>query len=293
MSWYEVFRLSGRVVMQRHELGAAGATDRSLAAAIAGGYLMRVRRGYYALPTATPHLIQAVRVGGRLGCISALRHVGVFGFDHRNAHIQLDRQASRVRGPLRGAGPLNHTNRSGATLHWATLVQPTTDFWVGVLDALAQAVKCQEPRFAIASIDSALFLGKLQRSELGTLFDLVGDRYQWMRAEVDGRSEAGQESVLAYAFRRAGISFEIQVNIAGVGRVDFVLEGRLVVEADSRQAHDGWEIHVRDRDRDINLARQGLMSLRPAYKRIMYTPQEVVEAALNLLAATDRFRRVL
>ena len=88
----------------------------------------------------------------------------------------------------------------------------------------------------------------------------------------------------------AGLHCELQVTVPGVGRVDMIVEGILVLEADSRLAHDGWELHVRDRDRDIDLARQGYMSLRPVYNRTMHYPNDVRDAALNLLAAWNHNR---
>ena len=110
----------------------------------------------------------------------------------------------------------------------------------------------------------------------------------YLRAQINARSEAGQETVLRSALRHAGFESEIQVEIPGIGRVDGVVDGRLIWEADSRLAHDGWELHVRDRDRDIDAARLGYMSLRPAYNRTMFATSEVVEAVAHLLAATRR-----
>lgn len=96
--------------------------------------------------------------------------------------------------------------------------------------------------------------------------------------------------MLRLLFEDAGLHCEIQITFAGIGRVDIVVEGIVVVEADSRLAHDGWELHIRDRDRDINLARLGHPSLRPAYQRTMQNPSDVLEAVLGLLAAAGHFR---
>jgi very-short-patch-repair endonuclease len=51
--------------------------------------------------------------------------------------------------------------------------------------------------------------------------------------------------------------------IDGVGRVDFVVEGWLVIECDSRAHHGGWEAQVADRRRDLALAALGYASIRP------------------------------
>ena len=105
---------------------------------------------------------------------------------------------------------------------------------------------------------------------------------------MNGASESGQETVLRSALEDAGTPSEIQVELPGVGRVDGIVGGRLIWEADSRLAHDGWEMHVRDRDRDIDAARLGYMTLRPAYNRTMFATAEVVDAVIRLLEATDR-----
>lgn len=295
MPWYSDFLASARVVATRHQLISAGATDRELAAAIDGGHLLRLRRGIYVAPGTPTHTVHALRVGGRLACISALRHMGIFGFDRRHAHIHLRKSASRLRSPSSARLLLTPSNRGGVVLHWRALVDPGAgdETIVGTLDALAQAILCQSSRLAIASIDNALFLGAVTDREVATLFGMIPPRFEALRCQIDGRSEAGQESVLRCAFRAAGLHVEIQVTITGIGRVDMIVEGRLVVEADSRLAHDGWELHVRDRNRDIDVARLGYMSLRPGYNRTMFSTDDVVEAVVSLLAATSRFRTVI
>ena len=161
---------------------------------------------------------------------------------------------------------------------------------MGIRDALAQVVGCQGGRYAIASLDNALFLRAISLTGLHEIFAWLPQHYAPLMTRVDGRAEAGQESILRLLCEDAGLHCEIQVTFAGIGRVDLVVEGLIVVEADSRLAHDGWELHVRDRNRDIDLAMLGLPSLRPAYQRTMYRPQDVLEAVLGLLAAVGHFR---
>lgn len=288
MTWIDVFASSGRQVARRHELVSAGATSSGLTAAVRGGFLLRVRRDHYALPDTSRPIVEAVRVGGQLACVSALRSLGIFGFDTAT-HIHLPRAASRLRSPASRSIPLTPHNRAGARMHWWPLLDPSdgTEVRVGLVDALAQAVRCQQPPHAIASLDNALHLGAITEHDIAEIFHHLPPRLQSLKNRVDGRSEAGQETVLRCALLAAGLRVDLQVVFPDVGRVDLVVEGRLVVEADSRSAHDGWDLHVRDRDRDIDLARRGLMSLRPAYNRIMFDTGAVVDAVLSLLAATD------
>jgi very-short-patch-repair endonuclease len=62
-----------------------------------------------------------------------------------------------------------------------------------------------------------------------------------------------------------------------------LVAGKLVLEADSRLAHDGWEHHVEDRRRDLALAAAGYITLRPTYQHTMHNPQLVRAAILGLL----------
>lgn len=261
-----------------------------LTGGVRSGVLLRVRRDHYALPSTDLHVLRAVRVGGRLGCMTALRAFGIFGFEGQVTHIHLPRELSRARSPHDRRHHLTRANRAGTELHWSALLEPEagSEVSVGVVDALAQTVRCSPPHLALASIENALFLGKVDGAGIADLFAGLGSEHQFLRARIDPRSESGQETVLRTALEDAGLRSEIQVLIPGVGRVDGVVEGRLIWEADSRLAHDGWELHVRDRDRDIDAARLGYMSLRPAYNRTIHRTNEVVDAIRHLLDSTRR-----
>ncbi len=254
---------------------------------------MRVRRDHYALPGTADHAVRAIRIGGRLACTSALYLAGVFELDHSFPHVHMPPRSARLRSPGNRRVPLNQMNRDGAELHWWPLLDSAdgSEFAVGLRDAAAQVVRCQPPWIAVATLDNALHLGRLFEPDLADIFAHVPLRYSHLRALLDARSESGQESVLRMILTEAGLRFESQVRFPGVGRVDFVVEGRLVLEADSRLAHDGWELHVRDRNRDLNLAIQGYMSLRPTYQRIIHTPSDVLAAVRGLLAGRQNVIR--
>ena len=293
MTWQQAFEDLSREVLHRHELLAAGATGRGLTTAVKGGHLLRVRRDNYALPETSRGLLEAVRVGGQLDCVSALHSFGVFAFDHRYTHIRMHRAASRSRSPSARHVPLTRENRHGAQLHWLPLLEDATDTTVSVVDALAQATRCQEPWHAVASLDNAVFQQLIVEDDLATVFGSLPLRLQGLRPMIDGRAESGAESVLRLILREAGFQCELQVAVDGVGRVDMIVEGCLVVEADSRLAHDGWDAHVRDRSRDLELARRGFMSIRPAYKHIMQSPAAVREAVSRLLEANRNYRSTI
>lgn len=293
MTWADVFEEMAVEVASRDALIANGASGRLLAVAVKSGALVRARRDHYLLPTSSPQLTRAVRVGGRLACVSALSHANVFAMDARFPHIHLNHSMARLRSPRSRTVPLRGDNRDGAELHWWPLIdeEPGVAHSVSIIDSLAQSLRCQSPWHALASIDNALFLGAVQPFGVRQIFELMPERLQSLQPLVDGRAEAGQETVLRMIVRAAGLNYELQVWIPGVGRVDMLVEGCLVVEADSRLAHDGWEKHVEDRHRDLVLASQGYMSLRPAYQHTIYEPDLVRASILGLLTQGRNFRR--
>ncbi|HEX4443506.1 MAG TPA: hypothetical protein VHZ81_08020 [Galbitalea sp.] len=266
-----------------------GATTFGLTAAVRGGHLVRARRDHYVLPGTDHHLVEAVRIGGRLACVSALSSMGIFAFDASRTHVHMDHSMSRSRSPKDRFIPLTPFNRHGVQLHWHPLIDDNaTEFSVGIIDALAQSLRCQEPGHALASIDNALHLGRIEEGDLSAIFAKAPERVCHLRELVDGSAESGQETMLRLIIGSTGHSCESQVSFEGIGRVDFVVAGCLVVEADSRTAHDGWEKHVSDRGRDLALARLGYMTLRPAYQHTMQRPELVAGAIAKLVSDRQR-----
>jgi len=59
-------------VVRTRELHALGLRDQDIRIAVGYGNLRRIRNGRYALPATDDRLLEAVRLGGRLACVSAL-----------------------------------------------------------------------------------------------------------------------------------------------------------------------------------------------------------------------------
>ncbi|MGN8553563.1 UNVERIFIED_CONTAM: endonuclease domain-containing protein [Microbacterium sp. SLM126] len=70
-----------------------------------------------------------------------------------------------------------------------------------------------------------------------------------------------------------------------MGRVDFVVEGRLIVECDSRAHHSDWNQQRTDYRRDLAAAQQGFVTLRLMAEDILYRPDEVFLALRGAVAA--------
>lgn len=254
-------------------------TDNDIRRAVADGRLLRPRGGSY-LPGGTDSdLVEACRLRARLGCVSEALRQGIFVLDastlhvHHPAHAALHGKHSR---------PVRH--------HWGRLVrQPhPRSTAVEVFDALLQAVRCQPPRAAVAMLDSALHLGRLDPDDLDELFGALPRRYRRIRGLLDARAESGSESFLRLMLRSLGVEFEVQVRIDGVGRVDFVVEGWLIVECDSRAHHSDWAAQRRDRRRDQAAAALGYATYRPIAEDILWHPAEVLAALRGLVHALRR-----
>lgn len=266
-----------------------GMSRRTLARALASGELIRVRRDAYMHADASQIARDAVRIGGRLTCLSLLQALGVFVFANTVVHVHIVRGMSRLRSAKRSAGALEPRLNRPQRLHWLRLVRPddASGAYVAIVDALAHAVLCQAPRYAIASIDSALNKGLIELADLVDLFAAVPPRFSVLRSLIDGRAQSGPETLVRLMARTLGCEVELQSWFEGVGYVDLVIDGWLVVECDSKEFHQNWEQQVKDRNRDLALAALGYATLRLTAAQIMYRPAEVL-AALQRLVETHR-----
>lgn len=274
-----------RRIVHRHDLISAGMTGAQITLAVRSGSLLRVRRDHYARPGTDRHTMEAVCVGGRLACVSAANELGIFAFDAQFTHLHVEREGSRLRAPHSRFVRLAEARRDGVELHWGPLLDSGdgTEYCVGPRDALAQIIQCQPRNFALAALDTALHEGQICSADVPDIFAHVPAKYRALRFRIDARSDAGQETVLRQLILDAGLRCDIQVRIDRVGRVDLLVEGCVVVEADSHQFHKSWSDHIRDRTRDRLLAELGYPSLRVLYRDIMFDPAGVVKAIRNLV----------
>ncbi|MCT9001960.1 endonuclease domain-containing protein [Microbacterium memoriense] len=273
-------------VYSRSDLRASGFTTWRIERDVAAGHLIRLRRDRYVV-SSHPDIDRAVRIGARLSCVTLLALWGAFVFDSSVLHLQVERRASRLRAADdRGARWVRSaTAHRKVALHWVNLrhVAPNRHT-VAILDALRCAVRCQTPPLAVATVDSVLHVGLATMAEVREVFASLPGRYAAVLAVVDARSESGTESLVRLMLRQIGATYELQVKVRGVGRVDFIIDGWLIVECDSKAHHQGWEKQQEDRRRDIAAARQGYTTIRPLAEDILYRPDEVRAALREILA---------
>ncbi len=246
------------------ELRAAGHSPWTIARAVREGELVRVRRGRYVEPGHTADLLDAARIGGRLDCVSLLAALGVFVLERPLPHVQLDPSASR-----------RPRLSPGARRHWRSTDAGADELVVGIVEALAQAVRCQSPRASVATLDSAWHLGLVDEAGIDEVMARLPRRYAVLRRLLDPRSEAGTESLVRLLLRALGCDVDLQVTIPGVGRVDLLVDGWLIIECDSKQFHGGWAEHKNDRRRDLAALGLGFTTVRLLAEDVFFSPERV------------------
>ncbi|QAY58659.1 hypothetical protein ET475_00655 [Microbacterium protaetiae] len=260
-------------VRTRRELLRTGWKPRTLTAGVVSGSLIRARENAYLSPEAPADVVDACRIGGRMCCVSELARWGVFVLEHTELHLAVPRTSSRLRSVGRDI-----------RVHW---VPTGPDGWGNseIVECLTQAVLCQPVRAAIASLDSALHLGLIDDDGLGEVFAALPRRLRVLRKHLDAAAESGAESMMRLILRRLGCRVQSQVEIPGVGRVDFLVDGWLIVECDSEAHHSTWKQRKKDHRRDQAAAARGLVTYRPIAEDIFWHSDDVVRAVAGLLRA--------
>lgn len=264
------------------ELRSAGASRQQIREAVAAGHLRHARRDVYLSTDVADSVFRAQRIGGRLDCIAALEVMGVYVHEQSRLHVQVDPQHSRLRSPRSRRRRLP-ANKEVAVVHWRA--HRGDAHTVDPISALVQSFGCQQPRHMVATLDSALFLGVIDADDLAEIFERAPRRYRRLRRLIDGRAESGPETLARLLLRQLGRRIEVQKVIEGVGRVDLVIDGWIVVECDSRAHHSGWKQQEKDRRRDLLLAARGYACIRPTARIIFTEPKVLTDAVRGLLAA--------
>jgi very-short-patch-repair endonuclease len=268
-----------------HQLHAAGWNKHALTAAVAAGTILRVRQGWYCLPSAPEPDQQAVRVGGRLSCTSGAERHGLLVRSSSKLHVAVTPNAARLRSRSDKTVRLATLRSPDVTVHWSDADASGSAFCLDVRDCLAEMALCQSPEWVVAAVDSALRLHKITMREwLEIVAELPGG-LGTLLAEADILSESITESVTRFRLHRIGIIPRLQVKIRGVGRVDMLIGTRLVIEVDGYAYHADPERFEADRRRDARLSALGYRVLRFSYKQVMHHWSEVRAA---IIAAMDR-----
>ena len=246
----------------------AGFSERSIRNAVAAGEMQRLRHGVVALAGPEPDLVAAVLANGLLCCASAAPH-------HR---------LWQLHAPGRLHLLCRHGMAPGAVIHRGSVVPPEFPRPVaGLTDTLLHALRCLPSVDAAVMVESALLQGRTTHDYLRQR--LPGNRNGAARAVlelVDGTADSAIEVVARLLFRSQGIYTQTQVNLPGIGCVDFLLEGFLIVEIDGSTHLEPAQVK-KDRGRNNASTLTGYAVLRYGYHDVVYNPQKIVDEVWQVL----------
>ncbi|PWD50864.1 hypothetical protein C8046_09575 [Serinibacter arcticus] len=248
-----------------------------LATLVASGSLEQLDRGGYALPTAPRPIRVAVGLNGAVSCVSALRELGYdMPGDASVVHCSVPRHRGR-KAPL----PV------GVRRHFETFAPGDLPRRVSLVSAAARAAVCLPYDDAVVALDRVTHAadGALRSDVVAAVGRISRSRAAALDVDVDGRSRSRIETEARLALRRAGLRVAAGVDVPGVGEVDLLVEGVLIVELDGYAFHSDRRTFRRDRSRARTALRLGLPTARFSYEDS--DPAHVVAEVVALLRALD------
>jgi very-short-patch-repair endonuclease len=247
---------------------------RQVEAAVAAGRLVVPRSGLVATPDLPAAVLLAVGLGGAVSCGAAARLLGLQMLDEPGeTHVTVRRNLA-VRPPR------------GVRVHRRDV--PSHEYLTSLARTAADCARCLSELDALVVLDQAMAAG-VTRAEL---FELLGGRGSAAARQLvllaNGSAGSPGETAARLACVRAGLSVECQVPIPGVGWVDLVVEGRVIVEIDGLAYHSDGRQFALDRRRDAAAQLQGYRVLRFTWLDAVRRPEYLVTTIRELLAILER-----
>ncbi len=234
--------------------------------------MFRLREGVYIDPGLPIAERTAILHGGVLACVSVARHFGLWVLPHDGiVHVSLHPH-----------GHVRTHDRCSCVSHWED-VQPGATR-VSLIDALLQIRGCLGDEAFFVTLESALRKRVLSERGRRRLREKITESARWLVEFARSDADSGLESLLRLRLHRLGLTLATQVWIPGVGRVDFVLGDRLIIEVDGRPGHEGDDRH-KDLMRDVIAAAHGFDTLRFDYEMVINDWTVVEDAILAKVAA--------
>ena len=264
-------------------LRTMGHTRAEVTAALAEGWLTRPARRWVATRQASRDAVIAILHRGMLTSASALGSMAIWRGLDRSIHVLVAPTSNaQVTKPLVAltsfAQPTHLTH--GVVRHWGVehaRVTGQPEWRVSAVDALAQFGRDSSLENFVAAVDSGLHTGVLRPSDVPLLAKLVPLRLKNALRLVDGRAEAGTESVARLRLSGLGRTIEVQVKI-GPYRVDLLIDGWLAIEIDSEEWHGS--ARVEDLQKSTWLTARGYRVEHFDYSQVMHG-WATVEAAIR------------
>lgn len=247
-----------------------GETQAGVRRAVAAGTLIRLRRGWYATPAADQRVVEAVRRGGVLSCVSALRFRGIW-VPGRSDDVHARAGVSRDR---TGVFCSQHGRPE-------SVIGPVDEIPI----ALRHAARCLDGEGLIVVCDSIVERGHFTVDDLRAILCDAPVRVRSLLDRCDGASQSGTETMVRLRLRARNIPVRTQVVIRDVGCVDLVVGDRLIIETDGERYHSGIERFTEDRRRDREAARLGYITLRLTYADVVDRWERTEELIVEMVRA--------
>ncbi|WP_417508044.1 endonuclease domain-containing protein [Microbacterium sp.] len=256
------------------QLQTFGCTRTQLADAARTQSICRIRTGVYALPGLDSAITTAAAHGGALTCARALERYGVWLLIPADQQIHV----------WMGTAGRRHHGKCECVPHYTP---GTAGLGIApVAAALVHLYRCADHETFFAAYESAWNLRLIGASDRDRIRRELPVTARWLLDLARPDAQSGLESLLRLRLHLLGLSLECQVQIDGVGRVDFVIGGRVILEADGKLNHTGEWRH-KDLVRDAEASALGYESLRFDYALIIHDWDRVLAA---ILAALERAR---
>lgn len=267
-------------IAHSHDVRAAGFTAHAIRVATETGAITRIRRLWLATAAAPRPFRRAATVGGRLACVSAARHHGLWTVDDERLHLAVAHNASRID----PGDALVHWNAGPIAPHRYELVEP-------IVDALVHVADCRPLDHALATWESAVRTGAVSLAYLERL-TLRSRSARRILAVCGELSDSGIESIFVIRLARIGIAVRQQASVEG-HRIDGLIGERLVCQIDGYEFHKSAAQRRRDIAHDRRLMLLGYTVLRFDYAQIMFeweTVEAQIRAAMGAGAHVRRTR---
>lgn len=255
------------------DLLAVGYMPRDIERLIRADGLQRVTRGWFASPSADRDVALAIRAGARLGCVSGCDKLGLWTPEDHKVHL--------VYGNAR-----KPRNVPGTVVHHYEGRQAGVAVWP-LEESLTQVIRHHDVETALIVLESAVALGMVSLDEALNLEGPV-KTVRTVRKYLN-LSESGSETRVRYFLERHNIPVTPQVVLPGLGRVDLVVKGNLIVECDSRGFHSSADQMEEDRRRDLVAFDLGYDRLRLSYSQIWYDWQNTQRVMLRRIAGSNSY----
>jgi very-short-patch-repair endonuclease len=233
----------------------AGWTRHRITKEVARGSVAVTARFWLHLPTVAPELLQAMRLGGRVTCLSALRTLGLwvphraFGKHHLAVHPHSGRSAP---------GTILHRHVGPVTPPPHALIDP-------IENVLARVATCLARADARAIWDSALNRDIVTTAHLRAVA-WTSSVARELAMTASAAADSGLESLTIQRLAQCGVVALPQVPILG-HPVDLLIGRTLVVQLDGLAFHQAAD-RRRDNAHDRRLRLAGYTVLRYDYVEI-------------------------